>query len=54
MRHRAHIGDPLTKILAIRVTEEEHKKIKLLAFERGRTMTSFILEALRNYIREKT
>jgi len=36
------------------MTEEEHTFLKILATERGYTMTRMILEAMRTYIKEKT
>lgn len=42
------------KMLMIRLTEEEHKALKLLSVDRGISLTRFVLECVRTYIKEKT
>lgn len=52
MRYRL-TGDKKIRIIPIRVTDEEHVMIKVLAAQRGRTMTSIILEAIRDFEKNK-
>jgi predicted HicB family RNase H-like nuclease len=42
--------DKKTKSLLIRLTKEEHKKIKLEATERGLSISTLIKQALLSYI----
>jgi len=42
------------KVLAVRLTEEEHANVKINAIQKGLTMTRFVLEAVRDYLRKKT
>lgn len=42
------------KTMPVRLTEEEHKYVKKLAIDRGWTVTRFVLECVRTYIKEKT
>lgn len=53
MKHRK-TSDKKNSTIIFKVTEEEHKLIKSIATNRSLTMTRFILEAIRTYIREKT
>lgn len=42
------------KTMPIRITEDEHKYVKKLAIDRGWTLTRFVLECVRIYIKDKT
>lgn len=42
------------KTMPVRLTEQEHIYVKKLAIDRGWTVTRFVLEAVRIYIKEKT
>ena len=42
------------KVLTIRLVDTEHSYLKHLSFDRNMTLSQFVLEAVRDYIRRKT
>jgi hypothetical protein len=43
----------MVKTLTLKITEEEHKKIKVLSAEEGKSIKDFVMDLIRTYSRGK-
>ena len=43
----------MVKTLTLKITEEEHKKIKVLSAEEGKSIKDFVMGLIRTYSQEK-
>jgi len=52
MRYRAREEQPKSKKIVVNVIPSDHQLLKILAADNGITMATFVIRALRHYLKE--